>query len=166
MCPAVATAAQSAWRANQCVFIEAELHSCRTCATRGHISTIRRVLRTSAPGVVAKRCDRRYLPRQREWVKVKRRHSADCVVIGVAGDHAHPWLVLGLRRDDGLVHHVGLARLSVAVRSGPVKVAGLCTSIHGKSYFSKRVRFNGVWRLVRLGGDARWSSTALRVWSN
>jgi ATP-dependent DNA ligase len=61
-------------------------------------------------GVVAKRDDGRYLPGQREWVKVKRQHTADCVVIGVAGDRTLPWLVLGLRHTDGQLHHVGLAR--------------------------------------------------------
>ena len=66
-------------------------------------------------GVVAKRCDGRYLPGQRDWVKVKRRHTADCVVIGVAGDDAHPWLVLSLRHDDGHVQHAALARPSPAM---------------------------------------------------
>jgi hypothetical protein len=41
-------------------------------------------------GVVAKRADSRYLPGQREWVKVKKVPTADCVVIGVAGDWAQP----------------------------------------------------------------------------
>jgi ATP-dependent DNA ligase len=66
-------------------------------------------------GVVAKRCDVRYLSGHREWVKVKRRRTVDCVVIGVAGDRARPWLVLGLRRDDGRIHHFGLARPSKAM---------------------------------------------------
>ena len=35
-------------------------------------------------GVVAKRWDGRYLPGQRDWVKVKRRRTIDCVVIGIA----------------------------------------------------------------------------------
>ena len=58
-------------------------------------------------GVVAKRWDGRYLPGQREWVKVKRRRTVDCVVIGIAGDHTRPWLVLGLRHADGRLHHLG-----------------------------------------------------------
>ena len=37
--------------------------------------------------VVAKRADRKYAPgRGRDWVKVKRYRTVDCVVIGVAGD--------------------------------------------------------------------------------
>jgi ATP-dependent DNA ligase len=66
----------------------------------------------SIEGVVAKRADGRYLAGQREWIKVKRRRTVDCVVIGVAGDVTHPWLVLGLRHADGEYHHAGLARCS------------------------------------------------------
>jgi ATP-dependent DNA ligase len=63
----------------------------------------------SLEGVVAKRSDGRYLPGQRDWIKVKRHQTAECVVIGVAGDHTPPWLVLGLRHADGQLHRVGLA---------------------------------------------------------
>jgi ATP-dependent DNA ligase len=66
-------------------------------------------------GVVAKRSDGRYLPGQRDWIKVKRHQTAECVVIGVAGGRMPPWLVLGLRHADGQLHHVGLARPSPAV---------------------------------------------------
>jgi ATP-dependent DNA ligase len=66
----------------------------------------------SIEGVVAKRADSRYLAGQRDWIKVKRRRTVDCVVIGVAGDLTHPWLVLGLRHADGKYHHAGLARCS------------------------------------------------------
>ena len=58
-------------------------------------------------GVVAKRRDGRYLSGQREWVKVKRQRTAECVVIGVAGDMTRPWLVLGLRHSDGRCHLLG-----------------------------------------------------------
>lgn len=61
-------------------------------------------------GVVAKRRDTRYLPGQREWIKVKKQRTADCVVIGIAGDGTHPSLVLGLRHLDGELHHFGVAR--------------------------------------------------------
>jgi len=66
----------------------------------------------SIEGVVAKRSDGRYLPGQREWIKVKRQRTADCVVMGVAGDRTRPWLVLGLRHADLRLHHFGLARRS------------------------------------------------------
>jgi hypothetical protein len=68
-------------------------------------------------GVVAKRWDGRYVPGQRDWVKVKRRRTIDCVVIGIAGDHTHPWLVLGLRHADGKLHHLGVARPSKGMLS-------------------------------------------------
>ena len=61
-------------------------------------------------GVVAKCWDSRYLPGQREWVKVKKVCTADCVVIGIAGDRSQPALVLGLRHADGAFHHFGVAR--------------------------------------------------------
>ena len=72
----------------------------------------------SIEGVVAKRADGRYLAGQRDWIKVKRRRTVDCVVIGVAGDLTHPWLVLGLRHADGKYHHAGLARCSKGMFGG------------------------------------------------
>jgi ATP-dependent DNA ligase len=57
-------------------------------------------------GVVAKRANSRYDPeRRRDWVKVKRYRTADCVVIGIAGELQRPKLVLGLRHKDGNLHH-------------------------------------------------------------
>ena len=58
-------------------------------------------------GVVAKRCDRPYLAGERQWIKVKKQRTADCAVIGIAGDRTRPSLVLGLRHADGLFHHLG-----------------------------------------------------------
>jgi ATP-dependent DNA ligase len=72
----------------------------------------------SIEGVVAKRADGRYMAGQRDWIKVKRRLTVDCVVIGVAGDVTHPWLVLGLRHADGKYHHAGLARCSKGMFGG------------------------------------------------
>ena len=49
----------------------------------------------SLEGVVAKRGDGRYESgRRRDWVKVKRYRTVDCVVIGVTGDTGAPRLVL------------------------------------------------------------------------
>jgi len=65
----------------------------------------------SIEGVVAKRADRRYAPgRGRDWVKVKRYRTIDCVVIGVAGDLDAPKLVLGLRHSDSQAHLLGLTQ--------------------------------------------------------
>ncbi len=50
-------------------------------------------------GVVAKRADRPYVSgRGRNWVKVKRQRTMDCVVVGIAGEMATPKLVLALRQ--------------------------------------------------------------------
>ena len=57
-------------------------------------------------GVVAKKSDGHYAPGRRDWVKVKRQRTVDCVVIGLAGDAVNPALVLGLRHADGIVHHL------------------------------------------------------------
>jgi ATP-dependent DNA ligase len=45
----------------------------------------------SIEGVVAKRADRPYVARRgRDWIKVKRHRSVDCVVVGLAGELATP----------------------------------------------------------------------------
>jgi ATP-dependent DNA ligase len=62
-------------------------------------------------GVVAKRADGRYRPGRREWIKVKRRRTADCVVVGLAGDESAPMLVLALRHLDGELHLCGVSRV-------------------------------------------------------
>ena len=56
-------------------------------------------------GVVAKRADGRYGPGRRDWIKVKRRRTADCVVVGLASDESAPMLVPALRHLDGELHH-------------------------------------------------------------
>jgi ATP-dependent DNA ligase len=61
-------------------------------------------------GVVAKRSDGRYAPGRRDWVKVKRQRTADCVVIGLAGHGLKPALVLALRHWDANLHHFAVAR--------------------------------------------------------
>src|SRR5205823_11199548 len=62
-------------------------------------------------GVVAKQADGRYRPGRREWIKVKRIRTADCVVVGVAGEESAPMLVLALRHLDGELHLCGVARV-------------------------------------------------------
>ncbi len=59
-------------------------------------------------GVVAKRADGRYKPGRREWIKVKRIRTADCVVVRVAGDDTAPILVLALRGSDGELRLCGV----------------------------------------------------------
>jgi hypothetical protein len=72
-------------------------------------------------GVVAKRADGRYRPGRRDWIKVKPRRTADCVVVGIAGDESAPKLVLALRHLDGelrLLGRIGLSCVIYASRRG------------------------------------------------
>ena len=71
-------------------------------------------------GVVAKRADGRYRPGRRDWLKVKRERSAECVVLGVAGDDDTPTLILGLRHPDGRLHMFGTSRPLLAHLAAPV----------------------------------------------
>lgn len=73
----------------------------------------------SLEGVVAKSANGRYVPGRREWVKVKRQRTADCVVIGVAGNDNTPALVLGLGHTDGQLHHFGVTRPSRTALNEP-----------------------------------------------
>ena len=69
---------------------------------------------------MAKRADRRYASgRVRDWVKVKRYRTIDCIVIGLAGDLDAPKLVLGLRHPDCLAHHFGVTRALPEALAGP-----------------------------------------------
>jgi ATP-dependent DNA ligase len=71
--------------------------------------------------VVAKRADRPYVAgRGRDWIKVKRQRSVDCVVVGLAGDLATPKLVLALQHADGRLHHFAATRPLRADVAGPV----------------------------------------------
>src|ERR1051326_5568776 len=79
-------------------------------------------LRPTIEGVVAKRAESRYdAGRRRDWVKVKRYRTADCAVIGVAGDVRSPKLVLGLRHDDGKLHHLGVTRELRSDQTTPIQ---------------------------------------------
>ncbi|WP_284735989.1 ATP-dependent DNA ligase [Dongia deserti] len=66
--------------------------------------------RGSLDGVVAKRLDGRYVPGEREMLKVKLLRTADCVVGGfryAADSNLVGSLLLGLYDDAGKLHHVG-----------------------------------------------------------
>ncbi len=87
-------------------------------------------------GVVAKRADGRYEPGQRRWIKVKHQRTADCVVIGVAGDQSHPWLVASLgNRSHGfgnnmnVLHgHIGIQPRSRAVKLFKTTIGALAVA--------------------------------------
>src|SRR5262249_41614427 len=97
-------------------------------------------------GVVAKRADGRYAPGRRDWVKIKRHRTADCVVIGVAGDPAQPSLVLGLRHRDGELHHFGVTR-----QIPPDQVASLAAVLEGPVADERAIR-------------SRWQYDAVPAW--
>jgi ATP-dependent DNA ligase len=73
--------------------------------------------RAGLDGVVAKRTTLPYLPASREGVvKVKKRRTADCVVVGLRWSEKKPGkiatLLLGLHRDDGGLDYVGSAAVA------------------------------------------------------
>jgi ATP-dependent DNA ligase len=73
--------------------------------------------RAGLDGVVAKRLALPYLPGSREGVvKVKKRRTADCVVVGLRWSEKKPGkiatLLLGLYRDDGGLDYVGSAAVA------------------------------------------------------
>ena len=87
------------------------LHPCsQLVAQTRDLALARAVARIG--GRSAKKSDGHYAPGRRDWVKVKRQRTVDCVVIGLAGDAVNPALVLGLRHADGVLHHLG--RLGVS----------------------------------------------------
>ena len=61
-------------------------------------------------GIMAKRFDQRYVPRERAMVKVKHQRTADCVVGGYRLNKTKDGigsLLLGLYDDSGVLHYVG-----------------------------------------------------------
>ena len=85
-----------------------------------------------------------YAPgRGRDWVKVKRFRTIDCVIIGVAGDWTAPTLVLGLQHSDGL-HHLGMTRPLQPALLGPLapllEHIGPDTHLAACVAFAERVR--------------------------
>ena len=77
-------------------------------------------------GVGAKRADGRYEPGCREWVKVKRRRTADCAVVGLACDASAPLLVLALRQSDGELLIQDASGASSVIFLQPATAIDLC----------------------------------------
>jgi ATP-dependent DNA ligase len=72
-------------------------------------------------GVVAKRADGRYCAGRRDWIKVKRHYTIDCVVVGAALAQRGPLLVLGLLDEDGESHVVGVSRPISTLDAEPLR---------------------------------------------
>jgi ATP-dependent DNA ligase len=103
-------------------------------------------------GVIAKRADRPYVAgRGRDWIKVKRQRSVDCVVVGLAGEMATPKLVLALRHVDGQLHHLGRLDLSCVILGR----CGACGSDAGQSLVRGNAGHEPA-RARRRLRDAQW----------
>lgn len=110
----------------------------------------------SIDGVVAKRLDCRYLSGERDaMTKVKRLHTADCVIggyrIGEDGRHIGS-LLLGLYDDDGTLHYVGFtSSLNAEDRA---HLEPKLRALKGASAFTGRAP----------GGPSRWSRGRSTEW--
>ena len=110
----------------------------------------------SIDGVVAKRLDCRYLSGERDaMAKVKRLHTADCVIGGyrLSEDGRHIGsLLLGLYDDDNTLHYVGFtSSLSAGDRS---HLEPTLRALKGPSAFTGRAP----------GGPSRWSRGRSTEW--
>jgi ATP-dependent DNA ligase len=107
-------------------------------------------------GIVAKRTDLPYQSGNRAGMqKIKRIHTADCVVGGarfVAGTKTVASLLLGLYDKDGLLNHVGFtSSFSAADR---IKITKVVTPYFGSSGFTGHAP----------GGPSRWSKPEKQKW--
>jgi ATP-dependent DNA ligase len=99
------------------------VHPCLQLVEQTASAELARESLTRAPaveGVVAKRADGRYRPGHRGWLKVKRQRTADCVVVGIAGDERMPMLVLGLRDAAGQLRTFGVTRTVPESLAAPI----------------------------------------------
>jgi len=99
------------------------VHPCLQLVEQTASAELAREWLTRAPaveGVVAKRADGRYRPGHRGWLKVKRQRTADCVVVGIAGDERMPMLVLGLRDAAGQLRTFGVTRAVPESLTAPI----------------------------------------------
>ncbi|WP_419815575.1 ATP-dependent DNA ligase [Glacieibacterium sp.] len=106
-------------------------------------------------GVVAKRGDEPYQPGERAMLKIKVRHTADCVVGGfryASNSHEIGSLLLGLYDEAGLLNHIGfVSGLPPEVRAGL------------KERFEAMVEPPGFTGKAP-GGPSRWSTERSTEW--
>jgi ATP-dependent DNA ligase len=120
-------------------------------------------------GVVAKRVDRPYVAgRGRDWVKVKRQRTIECAVVGVTGDLSAPRLVLGLRHDDGRLHHFAVSR-PISVEDGGPLATLLAEAGPAEAAIKSRWQHDAVppWRRVepKLVCEVRVTNLDLGRWA-
>jgi ATP-dependent DNA ligase len=106
-------------------------------------------------GVIAKRVDLEYRPRERAMIKVKQQRTADCVVGGFRYAEKRKEvgsLLLGLYDDAGLLHHVGFTS-AIPAKDRPELTARLEKLI-------KPPGFTG----SAPGGPSRWNTERSMAW--
>jgi ATP-dependent DNA ligase len=106
-------------------------------------------------GVVAKHRDDPYLPGERAMLKVKQRHTVDCVVGGFrygTGSKVVGSLLLGLYDKDGKLHHVGFTS-TIANKDRGALTAKLEALISPPAFTGKAP-----------GGQSRWSTERAGEW--
>jgi ATP-dependent DNA ligase len=109
----------------------------------------------SIDGVVAKRVDGPYLPRERAMLKVKRLRTADCVVGGfryASGSRKVGSLLLGLYNDEGKLDHVGFTS-TISNAERPALTKKLEALVEPPGFTGKAP-----------GGPSRWSTERSGEW--
>lgn len=106
-------------------------------------------------GIVAKRLDEPYRPGERAMTKIKRIHTADCVVGGFRYGTDSPLvgsLLLGLYNDSGLLDHVGFTSGLAAVDKP--ELTRRLEALRSEPGFTGD----------RPGGPSRWSTERSTQW--
>ncbi|WP_404335748.1 ATP-dependent DNA ligase [Sphingomonas sp. MMS12-HWE2-04] len=106
-------------------------------------------------GVIAKRRDEAYQPGERAMVKIKRQHTADCVVGGfryAAKKREVGSLLLGLYDDAGLLHHVGFTS-AISAKDRPDLTKRLEALVEAPGFTGDAP-----------GGPSRWSTERSAQW--
>jgi ATP-dependent DNA ligase len=106
-------------------------------------------------GVIAKRLELAYRPRERAMLKVKRRRTADCVVGGFrygSNSRLVGSLLLGLFDDAGLLHHVGFT--SALPQADKPRLTARLEKLIQKPGFTGDAP----------GGPSRWSTERSTQW--
>jgi ATP-dependent DNA ligase len=106
-------------------------------------------------GLIAKKCDAAYGGERSAMVKIKPRHTADCVIGGFRYAEGQPMvgsLLLGLYDSAGLLHHVGFCS-GLKTEERPALTKKL-EAVKGRSGFTGKAP----------GGPSRWSTKRSAEW--
>jgi ATP-dependent DNA ligase len=115
-------------------------------------------------GIVAKSGDAVYREGRREMIKVKRRHSVDCVVAGYRlhkkGDRLGS-ILLGLYDSSGQLHYVG--HCSGFAEQERRKLLAMLEPVRGADPFGSTARRPGAESRWSTGGDLPWVALEPRL---